>query len=67
LVASTLGDEPDIEAEVFAGLDATLVAVPHLGTAEALAVVPEAVAVLVTTQPVGADLLGLLGSCQIVT
>ncbi len=67
LMASTMGEDPAIEAEVFAGLDANLVSVPHLGTAEALAVVPEAAAVMVTTQPVGADLLKLLAKCQIVT
>lgn len=67
LVASTMGEDAEIEAEVFAGLGANLVTVPHLGTAEALAVVPEAAAVMVTTQPVGAELLGLLGKCQIVT
>src|SRR5215204_5096852 len=67
LMASTMGEDPAIEAEVFAGLDANLVSVPNLGTAEALAVVPEAAAVMVTTQPVGADLLGMLGKCQIVT
>ncbi len=67
LMAHTMGEEPTIEQDVFAGLDANLVTVPHLGAAEALAVMPEAAAVMVTTHPVGAELLGLLRRCQIVT
>lgn len=67
MMAHTGGDDAAIEREIFSGLDANLVSVADLGAAEALAVAADADAVMVTTQPVSAELLGLLPRCRIVT
>jgi D-3-phosphoglycerate dehydrogenase / 2-oxoglutarate reductase len=66
VMAHTLAEETSIEEEVL-GADADLVTIDSLDDPGDRAAAREAAALMVTVQPVPADLLGLMDRCRIVT